>query len=264
MRIFHRRYSSLTLIAALIFCGACSRIDGQIPIASPQGADRGGPVKSVIIDLPPQSLFAFIGFDVKNAAEVNKRAQETFYTQALPMAAEYGFLRHATMLVTDIGAGDFAPQGFLMSSWPDQAAFDKFQRDPRWLSFDVLRPEIYNEIRYYRDVQENGLKLELKNSKFYTLAIAYFNPDNPGDYHKYLSSLEDEVAANGGKFVLKLKSPALESLSGEPSPDQLTLVEWKDARGVDRVLSSDVYKANRHYAGSGTTKLAFYRLKLAL
>ena len=263
MPLSRQQVSALFLAGAFLTCTGCV-VHGEATTANPvQSEAQTDPIGSVTIDLPSQSLFSVIGFDYKGTDDA-RDAQQTFYGQALPMAADYGFARHATFTVTTVNAGTFQPQGFLMTSWPDQAAFDKFQRDPRWPDFDALRPEIWTDIRYYRDVQENGLQLTLKDNKFYTLAIAYFDDDNPGDYEKYLSSLEDEVAKNGGKFVLKLHAPKLESLSGEPSPDQLTFVEWDDPQGVDRVLNSETYQEKRHYAGSGTTKLAFYRLKLSL
>ena len=255
---------SLALIGLLTACAVTPEIDSQPAVAASAEADEAAKFNSATIDLAPESLFAIIGFDVKSPDMINESARDIFYGEALPMAARYGFSRHATFLVTEVSVGEFKPQGFLLSSWPSQTAFADFQGDPKWPGYDVLRPEIYNDIRYYRDVQEDGLTLTLRDDKYYTLAIAYFNPDNPGDYEQYLSSLEGVVAENGGKFLLKLKSPKLESLSGEPSPDQLTLVEWNDASGVDRVLSSDAYKANRHFSASGTTELAFYRLKLSL
>ena len=262
MRTLRQITISAPLIVIGLLAGACQNMNSAENAAT--GKTNPSPAaKSVMIDLPPNSLFSLIGSEYKGTDEA-KTAQNTFYSEALPLAAEYGFTRHASLKVTAVNAGDFKPKGFIMTSWPDEAAFTQFQSDPKWPEYKAIRPEIWHDIRYYRDVQEDGLKLELRSDKYYTLAIAYLNSENPRDYQTYLSSLEGNVAANGGKFVLKLKSPKLESLTGEPSPDQLTFIEWNDPEGVDRLLGSAAYKANSHYARSGTTKFAFYRLEAAL
>ncbi len=261
-----RNLKQITISAPLILigllAGACQTMGHNETITAAKTSPE--PVaKSVMIDLPPNSLLSLIGSEYKGTDEA-KAAQNIFYSEALPLAAQYGFKRQADLRVTAVNVGDFKPKGFIMTSWPNEATFANFQTDPKWPEYKAIRPDIWHDIRYYRDVQENGLQLKLRADKYYTLAIAYLNPENPEDYQTYLSNLEGDVTANGGKFILKMKAPTLESLSGEPTPDQLTFIEWNDAEGVDKLLGSAAYKANSHYARSGTTKFAFYRLEAAI
>ena len=260
MRISNTRPPYLVLLGAMLLSSGCSLAEDRPAVASAHDSAATASVKSVTINLPKQALFSVIAPDTKATDEATQ-AYQIFRSRALSLAAEYGFTLHGSFALNGAAIGSFEPQGFLLTSWPSQEAFDSFQHDPRWAEFDALRPTIWNDIRYYRDVQEDGLSLTLKSNKFYTLAIAHTNPANPGDYDQYLSNLKDEVEKNGGRFILKLSDPSLESLSGATPPNQLTFIEWDDAEGVDRLLGSDVYKATRHLAASGTTELSFYRLK---
>ena len=263
MKNYSLKPSNLVIACAALLATGCATTAGSQVVSAVQNQTEQETVTSVTIDLPPQALFTFIGFDYKSSAAESEE-REIFQSRALPMAAEYGFARHGALILNGTGVGSFQPQGFLLASWPSQAAFDNFQADPRWPEFDALRPEIWNDIRYYRDVQEDGLQLTFRSDKFYTLAIAHINQDNPDDYQTYLSSLGGEVARNGGEFIFIMRDPSLESLSNAAAPDQLTLIEWDDVNGLDRLLASDVYAANRHLAASGTTDFAFYRLRPAL
>lgn len=248
------------LVGAMLLAAGSTALQAQAANSAAQVQNDAADIKSVTIKLPPQSLFSVIAFDYKQTKEA-KEARALFQSSAIPMATEYGFARHGALLINGTSIGAYKPQGFLLTSWPNQSAYDQFASDPRWPEFSELRRSIWNDIRYYRDVQENGLSLTLRSDKFYTLAIAHTDPDNAADYDQYLANLEGEVERNGGRFVLKLINPNLESLSGANPPDQLTFIEWDDADGADRLLRSDVYKANRHLAASGTEELAFYRLR---
>ncbi len=258
--------SKLLVTAALTaMIAGCSTLKAQEANASSQAATSTDKeeVKSVTIELPANALFSVIGFDYMRTDEAIK-ARAEFQSSAIPIAVENGFTRHGALLVNDTSFGSFQPQGFLLTSWPSQEAFDRFENDPRWPEYSELRRSIWNDIRYYRDVQEKGLSLTLRSDKFYSLAIAHTDPENAADYDKYLASLESEVTKQGGKFILKLFDPNLESLSGSPSPNQLTFIEWDDAEGASRLLRSDAYKSVRHLAATGTTELSFYRLRPSL
>ena len=250
----------IALVGAMLLAPGCSPLQAQSVSSAIEGQNDAAGIKSVKIELPPQSLFSVIAFDYKRTDEA-KKARAEFQSSAIPMATEFGFTRHGALLINGPSIGRYKPQGFLLTSWPNQSAFDQFANDPRWAEFSELRRSIWNDIRYYRDVQEDGLSLTLRSDKFYTLAIAHTDPENASDYDQYLANLRDEVERNGGRFILKLINPNLESLSGTKSPNQLTFIEWDDADGADRLLRSDVYKANRHLAASGTKELAFYRLR---
>ena len=253
-----------TTAAITLFAGCTSLQAHEATDAAEQAAlvDADEP-KSVTIDLPPGALFSVIGFDYMRTDEA-MRARADFQSSAIPIAVENGFTRHGALMVDGLSFGAFSPQGFLLTSWPSQEAFDRFERDPRWPEYSELRRTIWNDIRYYRDVQEQGLSLTLRSDKFYTLAIAYTDQENAADYQEYLARLEGEVAKQGGRFILKLYDPKLESLSNTQSPDQLTFIEWNDAEGPSRLLRSDAYEAAKHLGASGTTDLSFYLLRPSL
>ncbi|MXP46038.1 DUF1330 domain-containing protein [Altererythrobacter luteolus] len=250
------------VIALTAGCSTLQAQESATPSQEVASAAQDEP-KSVNINLPANALFSVIGFDYMRTDEA-MQARAVFQSSAIPIAVENGFTRHGALLVDGPSFGTFKPQGFLLTSWPSQEAFNRFENDPRWPEYSELRRSIWNDIRYYRDVQAEGLSLTLRSDKFYTLAIAYTDPDNAADYDEYLARLEGEVAKQGGKFILKLFDPNLESLSNSKSPDQLTFIEWDDAEGASRLLQSDTYKAVRHLAGSGTTDLSFYRLRPSL
>lgn len=110
----------------------------------------------------------------------------------------------------------------------------------------------------------NAVSAKFKDTKHYTVVIAWLKPDKEGDYIKYLDGIEPAMNRAGGNFLWKLKIPAMpQTKTGEPRYGQITFVEWQDTDGFRNVQKSDEYKAYNKYFGSAIEKFEFHWLKTA-
>jgi len=216
----------------------------------------------VVLELKKGQILSFIT-SVYTQGEEAEAARNIYYKDALPTAMKYGFKREPiTFLVNNTLVGDYNPDAFIAGSWVNKQGFDEFESLPEWPALKALRPKIWEYLRFYRIELQKPLRLEIHPDKFYTMAVAWINPENPNDYNSYLDGLEKEMNAVGGHFVYKMNNPLSEDIDPNyQGPDQLTLAEWDDEQALSRLLSSDTYKKLAPLSKSGLTKFEFHKLK---
>lgn len=198
-------------------------------------------------------------------APVNLEGKESvrrhYYQTAIPLAESYGFANLGQLSVTQKIVGDFEPGAFVIGSWPSVKSFDDFAALPEWPELKQQRAQGWEELKLYNDQVEKDLELVFRQSKFYTVAFAWFNPENPNDYLKYLKSIEGIVNQMGGKFIHKMRSPTLEAHnSPKIAPDQITFVEWDSEDGLKNLLAHPEYEMFSGFFKSGISKFEMFRI----
>jgi uncharacterized protein (DUF1330 family) len=191
-------------------------------------------------------------------------ARQKYYRTVFPLAQAQGYRRLGQLNVTRTVISPYKPGAFAFFAWPSQAAADAFASHPQWPALKATRPEAWSELKIYDDLVEEDLSLTFRTDKHYSVVVAWFDPEHPGDYERYLSGIEGAVARSGGRFMLKLRKPSIEVMTDAKAaaPGQMTLVEWDTLDGFEKVQKTPEYAASRKYFGSGLTAFEFYWLTL--
>lgn len=191
-----------------------------------------------------------------------QEARNAYYRDVLPLAESFGFRRLAQLKVERKVVGNSDPGAFILFSWPSESAARAFYTRPELPRFVARRPEGWSELQIFDDVVEQDTTISIDPAKDYSVVLAWFNPENPGDYERYLKGIEPAVTRAGGRFIYKMRQPTLESnVAGPVPPDQITFVEWDAPDGFADLQKTSEYQAHRKYFASGTTRFEFYWLK---
>ncbi len=195
--------------------------------------------------------------------EDGQTARQAYYEQVIPKAEALGYRRMAQLNVRQSVISEYDPGAFIFFAWPSEDAARQFAGDPNWPELKATRPDGWNELKIYDDVRKEDLTLSFDPAKDYSVVVAWFDPDNPGDYERYLGGIEAAVAREGGRFIYKMHSPSYEVHASDPTaPGQVTFVEWSDRDGFARVQQSEEYRENAKYFSSGLTRFEFHWLTL--
>lgn len=188
-------------------------------------------------------------------------AVKEYYSRAFPLARSFGLQNLGTVKVKQTIIGEFDAPAFSFFTWPDEASEKAFTSHPDWPALKNLRPLGWDELRVYSKEVEEDITLSFHKDKYYTVAVAWLNPDRPNDYDAYMDGVADMVAAVGGRFMFKMKKPQFEAHAiTNLAPGQITLVEWPDAESLSSMLSSDSYKTVSPLFRSGVTRFEFHEV----
>lgn len=236
---------------------ACSTMAQQSTSAAPSA-----PKENTRLTVAKGQYLSIIMPDAKSDADANA-IRQTYYQQALPLGASFGLKRETQMKVDKAVISDYKPSGLIFFSYPDQASEKQLTAQPNWPAIKALRPQVWNELRIYSAAIEKGLDLNFDPAKYYTLVVAWTNPENPDDYQRYLTGIENEVRNAGGRFIYKMHNPKMEAHATDlKAPSQLTFVEWDAPGGFPKVQATADYKASAPYFQSGLTKFEFYEMSV--
>ncbi len=228
--------------------------------ASAKPADPAKPAKDVVIELKSGQVLQVIASQIRPDGGAARR---TYAQTAFPIASSFGFAPLGTLAVKRKVVSDFEPEAFSFFSWPSEEAVQSFDSHPDWPAIKATRPDAWSELKVYTDTLEEDLSLRFRADKYYTVVAAWFNPENPGDYDRYLSGIESAVERAGGRFIYKMREPSFEAhASALTSPGQITFVEWDKPDSFAEAQKSDEYLANRQYFASGLERFEFYWLGL--
>ena len=206
------------------------------------------------------SLLTFENLEGEEAEAIRAEYSE----RAFPLSSGYGRKREAVFPVTEVLSGETAPSLFVLASWPSAEAEKTFEQDPKWPDIRALRSKAWRDLIFYKSNLEADLDLCLRQDKFYTLGIAWSNPDHPDDYDRYLAASGAGVTEAGGEILFQWKDPDYETLSGaRAAPYKVTLVEWNDADGYKRYTDSEAFNANIELFNSGVTYFEWFKLAVA-
>lgn len=209
--------------------------------------------KTVQLDFKKGQVLSFTVIDSKKGAAATA-ARDEYYEKAFPLAGQFGLSRDIGFNVVAVPVGAFKPHAVVLFSWPTADAEKQFSAHPDWPPIKAMRPDIWDELRVYNDVLKQDMSLTFNAEKTYTLAAAWINPKHPNDYEKYLSGIQTAVTESGGRFIYKMQNPSFEAHAApQGAPDQVLLVEWDTADGLQKFGASAGFKANAKYLGSGTS-----------
>lgn len=196
--------------------------------------------------------------------EEAKKARQQYYKTAFPLGAKFGLKREASLNIDEVTISDYQPTNLIFFSYPDKQSEAKLAGHSQWPAIKASRPQIWEELNIFSTEVLTDMAISFDAKKSYTLVIAWEKDGNAEDYEKYLNGIEPAMKRFGGRFIYKMRNPALESnQASAPAPSQLTFVEWDSLDGFSKVQKSDEYKASVPYFQSGVSKLEFYRMSVA-
>ncbi|MEM8725773.1 MAG: hypothetical protein AAGE86_09665 [Pseudomonadota bacterium] len=247
------------LTATMLASGLSLNPCATTSIAQERGeASPVGQGETLVIELEAGQVLQLIA---PQARAKGGAARQSYYRAAFPIAESLGYQRLGQLNVKQKVVSDYDPGAFIFFSWPDERAANEFASHPQWPAIKETRPAAWDELKIYNSVLESDLQLTFDPAKHYSVVVAWFDPDNPSDYDRYLTGIESAVDRAGGRFIYKMRNPTFEAHASAPTaPGQITFVEWNSPDGFAEVQKSEEYLAHRQYFGSGLERFEFYWL----
>ncbi|MEO9470180.1 hypothetical protein [Parasphingorhabdus sp.] len=215
--------------------------------------------KTITIEIKKGEVLQIVA---PESREDGKKAQQAYYQSVFPIAETLGYKRLAQMNVKQKVVSEYDPAALIFYSWPNKEAERWLYGHPKWPSLKASRPDAWSELKIYTETVQKDLTLRFDPTKYYSVVVAWFNAENPGDYERYLDGIAPAVERFGGRFIYKMRNPSFEAhASAAIAPGQITFVEWDKPDGFQRVQKSDEYKKHSKYFGTGLERFEFYWLE---
>ena len=207
----------------------------------------------------------YISFVAPQSKDNGNDARQEYYQRAFSLADGYGLKREIQFNVTEKVVGDFDANAFILFSWPNKTAEEKLYAHPEWPSIKALRPQAWEELRIYSTVVQKGFSLNFKSDKFYTVGIAWLNPQTASEYTNYLDGIEATLDKLGARYIHQMLNPSFEAHNtSRGAPAQLTFVEWDSEEALNKLQKSEGFKQNYAYFKNSVTAFELFRLKPVL
>lgn len=218
--------------------------------------------KERVLEIPLNKGMLFSLINPKNnPSEEAKEKLKIYYDKALPLAREYGYKSHGPLRVSEKLAGNRDLSLLIAATWPSENADFTFEGLEQWQKYKDMRPAIWDELNFYKAVNEKTKTLRFSENKFYTIAFAYFDDKFPNDYQTYMEGIQSAVAQAGGKFIHKMSQPRFVSHTPSLSaPNEINIVEWDSYDGLAKFQKSEGFLDYAHFLNSGTEKFELYRI----
>lgn len=248
---------SVALSSVLMGCAATS--GGTLANAKPSPTAQKAKAPTVLAFEKGQ-LFSIVSIVGDQSPEAKKNVAK-YYKTAFPLGAKHGLKREGQLRVVAAPVGDHKSDGIVFYSWPSTADEARFEAEPAWASIKALRPKAWEELRIYTQEVEADMTLTFDPNKTYTLAMAWFNLENPDHYDKYMAGIKEAAESVGGRFIYKMFDPKFESNTIKSGgPGQVTLVEWDTPQGLQAFGKTAGFKENAHYLKTGVTRFEILTL----
>lgn len=190
-----------------------------------------------------------------------KSVMQEYASRAFPLAQQHGLKTLFNLKVKQAIISNIEPSVFAFYSWTDKVSEQAFLSTPQWPEIRAMRPNAWQHLDVYNTELQQDIDIEFSPEYHYTAVIAWFDDEKPADYQQYLENIEPALEAVGGKFLLKLQNPVMETHSntfGEPG--QITFVRWTDEDGFKRLQKHPIYQKHKHLFGTGLKHFEFYGL----
>ncbi|MEO1027978.1 MAG: hypothetical protein AAFX02_02860 [Pseudomonadota bacterium] len=201
------------------------------------------------------------------SAAINKEGDDAaatrteYFQRAFSKAEPLGMQRGPSFRVVETVRGDFSPRGLGLFSWPSADAESQLTSDPEWAEIKALRPDAWDMLRLYSVELEKDLDITFNPDKFYTVAIAWLNPDEPDAYDLYLDGIESTLTELGARYVYQMRSPRFEQVATPlPTPGQVTFVEWDTEEGLNALQESEGFQVFYPNFRAGVTRFELHRI----
>ena len=196
---------------------------------------------------------------------LGRRARESrdlYADQVVPFLEANGLRDAVRFDVDDALYTRDTPSTVRISALRDTAVLERLEAHRDWP--DVVRHHAdgWSGADVFTTELDAPLELRFDPEKFYTLAIAWADPDHPGDYNRYLDGVAEDFERVGARFVHKFRDLDYATRQGGAGvpPLQITLVEWDRADGLAALLSGSRYREHRPLFDRGVSEFRFYRL----
>ncbi|GAB5379433.1 MAG: hypothetical protein Alis3KO_28290 [Aliiglaciecola sp.] len=217
--------------------------------------------KSLDVALQKDNLLSIINPKTKKT-ESAKEGLKVYYEKAIPLARSFGYQNHGTLRVTETVVGSKQPGVFVLASWPSNEADLTFESDPRWQDYKGLRNQIWEELNFYKAPTMDAKTLTFSQDKYYSVAFAWLDGQNPNDYRAYMDGIQDAVSEAGGKFIHSMVNPRHVSMNEAlKGPDEITFVQWDSEQGLLDFQQSEGFKRHAHLLKNGTKQFELYRVQ---
>lgn len=227
----------------------------QLALASPQAKLDG-----LQLELKQGQLFSIIAPKLKAGGAEHLKS---YTKQAFALAKKFGLQNKGALTNQATLVGKHNPSSIAFFTWPNQAAETAFTKHPKWPAIKALRPLAWDELKVFTSEVTADAKLHFKANKFYTIAVAWFNPNRPNDYQQYIKNIEPALTSVGGSFMYKLNNVYLEAhASSTTPPNQITIVEWDTADGLQKLQSNELYQQQLGLLKNGTINFELYLTKV--
>lgn len=218
------------------------------------------PVQAIEISLTKGQLFSLVAPIPKKGGEAYLK---DYYQSAFPLAQQFGLKNHGRLNTIKNIVGKQEHKVWSMFTWPSAEAESDFVNHADWPEIKALRPLAWDELKITTAEVEDDLTLRFSPDKFYTIAIAWFNPENPNDYLDYLSKIEPSLRQVGGRFMYKMINPSFEVHGSNPMrPNQVTIVEWNSADGLNKLQANDEYQEHTQLLASGLVNIELHLVQV--
>ena len=223
--------SKLTqLLWTLTFCGFSLSCAADSQVKTQKLSLDKGQVLTVILPV------------VKPGSEA-KAVIKDYAAKAFPLAQKYGLKNLFNLKVKEATISKIQPPVFAFYSWTDKASEQAFLNEPQWPEIKAMRPKAWQHLDVYNTELPQDIDIEFSSEYHYTAVIAWFDSENATDYQQYLENIVPAVEAVGGKFLLKLHHPVMETHSNTyGKPGQITFVRWADENGFKRLQKHPIYQ----------------------
>ena len=214
--------------------------------------------KTLLVQYAPGEIMQLIA----PVTEPEKRAlRDRYFEQNAETARKHGYRQEGVLLVEETLSGDFSPNVFVISRWPSLKAQKTFQALPSFSGVKALRREAWEALRLYDHELPDVLSLEFSQDKAYTIAFAWENPSNPGDYAEYLASLPPLLDKIGGRLMHNIEGIVLSAHNPHAlAPQYISFIEWDAHDGIQQLQALPEFAELTKKQQSGTVRYELYRV----
>ncbi|MCP4237074.1 MAG: hypothetical protein GY770_26415, partial [Aestuariibacter sp.] len=136
-----------------------------------------------------------------------------------------------------------------------------FQALPSFSDVKALRREAWEALRLYDHELPEVLSFKFSQDKAYTIAFAWANPSNPGDYTEYLASLPPLLDKVGGRLMHNIEGIVLSAHNPHAlAPQYISFIEWDAHDGIQQLQALPEFAELTKKQQSGTVRYELYRV----
>ena len=242
---------AIALCASILAMSCAGATDVPTMAAAPKA-------EALAMDFKAGELLSIV---MPKIGDGSRDAREDYYMTAFPLAQEHGLKGKGQLRNDGVLIGDYDPDGMIFYSWPGEKGEAAFTSHPDWPGLKALRSVAWDEVRVYTETLSQPLALRFDPAKTYTLAIAWTDPDHPGDYARYMSNVIPLLDALGARVVHIMHNPRFEAHAAPPeAPERITIIEWPSDDSLNLLRQSAAYKRQLPLFRSGIERFEFYRI----
>jgi uncharacterized protein (DUF1330 family) len=217
-------------------------------------------IETVTLELEKGQILSLVS---PVAKENGEQYRQEYYDKAFPLGEQFGLQNMGRLHSVQTIIGNHKPAIWAFYSWPNAQKMQAFEKDTSWAPIKALRPLGWEELKIASIEMPEDKTVTFRADKYYTLAFAWLDPENPDDYFTYLKNIEPILPKVGGKFVLKMKKPNYEVHASQPlAPGQITFVEWDSIDGLQQLQANEEYQAQLDLLRRGTSGFELHILQV--